>query len=149
MPEYHLAQLNIAAMKYRLESTEMSDFVANLERINHLADNSPGFVWRLQTEDGNATEIRLFGEYTLVNLSVWHDLEALRVFVYDSAHVAIMRRRREWFDRMKQGHMVLWWLPAAHLPSLEEARRRLELLLENGANPDAFTFSKPYGSPGI
>ncbi|HKX57577.1 MAG TPA: DUF3291 domain-containing protein, partial [Xanthomonadales bacterium] len=84
MPEYHLAQLNIAAMKYRMESAEMSDFVANLDRINGLADNSPGFVWRLQTEEGNATEIRLFGEYTLVNLSVWHDLESLRDFVYDT-----------------------------------------------------------------
>ena len=127
----------------------MSGFVDNLERINALADNSPGFIWRLQTENGNATEIRLFGEYTLVNLSVWHDLDALRGFVYDTAHAAIMRRRREWFDRMQQGHMVLWWIPATHLPSLEEARSRLELLQEHGASPDAFTFSQPYSSPGI
>jgi hypothetical protein len=149
MPEYHLAQLNIAAMKYPMESAEMSDFAANLERINGLADSSPGFVWRLQTEDGNATEIRLFGEHTLVNLSVWHNLEALRVFVYDTAHAAIMRRRREWFDRMQQSHMVLWWIPATHLPSLEEARSRLEQLQENGAGPNAFTFSQPYSSPGF
>lgn len=126
----------------------MSDFTANLERINALADDSPGFIWRLQSEDGNATEIRVFGENTLVNLSVWHDLEALRMFVYDTAHAAIMRRRREWFDRVNEAYMVLWWIPASHLPSLEEARSRLELLQEAGASPEAFTFSQPFSSPG-
>lgn len=149
MPEYHLAQLNIASMKYTMESDEMSGFTANLDRINGLADDSPGFIWRLQSEEGNATEIRVFGENTLVNLSVWQDLEALRVFVYDTAHAAIMRRRREWFDRVNEAYMVLWWIPASHLPSLEEARSRLELLQENGASPDAFNFSQPFSPPGI
>lgn len=148
MPEYHLAQLNTAAMKFGMESAEMADFVANLDRINGLADDSPGFIWRLQSEEGNATEIRLFGESTLVNLSVWHDIEALRVFVYDTAHASIMRRRREWFERMQEAYMVLWWIPAAHLPSLEEARSRLELLQEIGPTRDAFTFSQPFPSPG-
>jgi hypothetical protein len=148
MPEFHLAHLNIAAMKYRMESAEMADFTANLERINDLADNAPGFVWRLQSEEGNATEIRLFGESTLVNLSVWHDLEALRSYVYDTAHAAIMRRRREWFDRMDSAHLVLWWVPASHLPGLEEARSRLELLQETGPSQDAFTFSRTFSPPG-
>lgn len=148
MPEYHLAQLNIAAMKYAMESAEMADFNASLERINNLADNAPGFIWRLQSEDGNATEIRLFGENTLVNLSVWHDFEALRSYVYDSAHAAIMRRRREWFDRTEGAHLVLWWVPASHLPGLEEARSRLELLQDIGPSQDAFNFARPFHAPG-
>ena len=149
MPEYQLAQLNIAAMKYSMDSTEMADFVANLDDINNLADNSPGFIWRLQSENGNATEIRLFGENTLVNLSVWRDLESLRAFVYGTAHAAIMRRRREWFERFKEAYMVLWWVPAAGLPCLEDARSRLELLQEKGASPDAFSFSDPFNAPGM
>ncbi len=148
MPEYHLAHLNIAAMKYPMESTGMADFTANLERINRLADNAPGFVWRLQSEEGNATEIRLFGENTLVNLSVWHDLETLRSYVYDTAHASIMRRRREWFDRMEGAHLVLWWVPASHLPGLEEARSRLDLLRDLGPSQDAFHFSRPFNPPG-
>lgn len=147
MPEYHLAHLNIATMKYAMDSAEMADFNDNLDQINSLADHAPGFVWRLQTEDGNATEIRLFGENTLVNLSVWHNLEALRAYVYDTAHAAIMHRRREWFDRVEGPHLVLWWVPACHLPSLEEAKSRLELLQELGPGPDAFTFGKPFDAP--
>ena len=97
MSAYELAQLNIALMKEPLESPRMADFVANLERINALAESSPGFVWRLQTDEGDATALRPLGEDTLVNLSVWKDVASLNKYVYQSAHVEIMRRRKEWF----------------------------------------------------
>ena len=148
MPNYHLAQLNLAEMKFPSESAEMDDFHANIDRINALADDAPGFVWRLQTEEGDATSIRTFGENTLVNLSVWQDLEALKSFVYGEQHAAIMRRRREWFERMSNAYMVLWWVPASHLPGLEEARSRLEILQEQGPGPDAFSFSQAFAAPG-
>ncbi len=148
MPDYHLAQLNIAAMKFAMESSEMTGFANNLDRINELADQSPGFIWRLQSEIGNATEIRVFGANTLVNLSVWRDLDALQEFVYGEAHSSIMRRRREWFGRMAKAYMVLWWIPSTHLPGLDEASSRLELLQEQGPNPDAFTFNQSFPAPG-
>ena len=102
MPDYELAQLNIAVMKEPLESPAMAEFVANLERINALADGSPGFVWRLQTEAGDATALRPFGADTLVNMSVWTELGALRPFVYRSAHGEVMRRRAEWFEHLSR-----------------------------------------------
>lgn len=143
---YQLAQLNIAEMKAPLDSPSMADFVANLDRINALAEQSPGFVWRLQDGD-DATSIRPLGEHVLVNLSVWEDVPALSQYVYRSAHVEIMRRRREWFDRMKSAHMVLWWVPNGHRPTIEEAIGRLEQLRANGPSPAAFTFAQAYGPP--
>jgi len=147
MQAYELAQLNIAIMKEPLDAAGMAGFVANLDRINLLADSAPGFVWRLQTEEGDATAMRPMGEDTLVNMSVWRDLESLRNFVYRSAHVEIMRRRKEWFGRMGQAYVVLWWVTKGHRPSLTEAAGRLELLRSKGASAEAFTFAQAFPSP--
>ncbi len=143
---HQLAQLNVAEMKSPLDSPPMADFVANLERINALAEQSPGFVWRLKDGD-DATSIRPLGEQVLVNLSVWEDVAALSNYVYRSAHVEIMRRRREWFDRMKSAHMVLWWVPAGHRPTVDEAIARLAQLRAEGPSAAAFTFAQAYGPP--
>jgi hypothetical protein len=144
MSGYRLAQLNIATMKAPLESPGMADFVTNLERINALADGAPGFVWRLQDEAGDATAIRPFGDEVLVNLSLWRDINALSDYVYKSAHVEMLRRRGEWFERIGEAHMVLWWVPQGHLPSVAEAAERLRLLREQGSTPQAFSFRQPF-----
>lgn len=146
--QYQLAQLNIAELKAPLDSPELADFVANLDRINALAESSEGYVWRLKTDDGDATAIRDFGESTLVNMSVWKDVDALNTYVYRSGHVDIMRRRREWFERMANIHMVLWWVPEGHLPTVEEAAEKLALLRLQGPSPAAFTFRQAYPPPG-
>lgn len=96
----------------------MADFAANLDRINALAESSSGFVWRLQTVEGDATALRPLGEDILINVSVWRDIESLNKYVYESAHVEIMRRRKEWFERMREAHVVLWWVPRDHRPSV-------------------------------
>jgi hypothetical protein len=144
---YHLAQLNVATMRTPLEAPEMADFVANLDRINALAEQSPGYVWRLQNEDGNATDVRPLGEYVLVNVSVWEDVPSLSRYVYRTAHVEIMKRRREWFERMSSAWFVLWWIPAGHRPTIEEALQRLETLRAKGPSPAAFTFAQAYPTP--
>jgi hypothetical protein len=148
MSRYELAQLNIATMKEPLESPGMADFVANLDRINALAEGSPGFVWRLQTDEGDATALRPLGDSTLVNMSVWRDIESLNSFVYRSTHSEIMRRRREWFDRMREAYLVLWWVPAGHRPSVTEAVAKLDLLRAKGPTADAFTFGNAFPPPG-
>jgi len=126
----------------------MADFAANLERINAVADRSPGFVWRLQTEDGDATSIRPFeNENLLVNMSVWRDVESLNQYVYSSAHVEVMRRRREWFERMQEAFLVLWWVPDGHRPSVREAIARLEVLRSKGPTAEAFTFRQAFPPP--
>lgn len=147
MSRYQLAQLNIATMKEALESPSMADFVANLERINALAEASPGFVWRLQDEAGDATAVRPFGEQVLVNMSVWHNLAALHGYASRSAHVELMRRRREWFEPMQEAYAVLWWVPAGHRPTLAEAGERLVQLRAHGASPPAFTFRDAFPAP--
>jgi hypothetical protein len=147
MSHFELAQLNIAHLKAPLDSPTLADFVANLERINLLADAADGFRWRLQTDEGHATSLRPFGEDVLVNMSVWRDLDTLRRFVYDSAHTEIMRRRREWFAHAAQLYAVLWWVPAGHRPSLAEAADRLEQLRQHGPSSMAFTFGKVFGAP--
>lgn len=148
MSQHELAQLNIAAMKESLDSPGMAEFVANLDRINALADVAPGFVWRLESDDGDATEFRPLGDMTLVNLSVWKDLAALNNFVYQSGHVEIMRRRAQWFDRMREAYVVLWWIPQGHRPTTDEAIARLEYLRTNGPTDAAFNFGKVYAAPG-
>ncbi|HEY5757137.1 MAG TPA: DUF3291 domain-containing protein [Steroidobacter sp.] len=147
MSRYELAQLNIAIMKEPLESPTMADFVANLDRINALAEGSPGFVWRLQTDEGDATALRPLGDDTLVNLSVWKDVESLNRYVYKTAHVEIMRRRREWFDRMREAHFVLWWVPQGHRPTVLEAANKLALLRAHGPTADAFSFRDAFAPP--
>jgi hypothetical protein len=144
---YELAQFNIALMKAPLESPVMADFVANLDRINALAERSPGFVWRLKDEDENATSFRPLGDETIVNMSVWADVKSLNEYVYTSDHVQIMRRRREWFQRTPEASLVLWWVPKGHRPTVAEGIARLNLLRERGPTPDAFHFGKAWRAP--
>jgi hypothetical protein len=145
--EYHVAQVNIGMPKAPTDSPLLADFMAALDRINALADESPGFVWRLQTEDGNATAIRPFeDERLMINMSVWESVDELATFVYRSAHVEVMRRRREWFDHMRL-YMALWWVPAGNVPTKSEARERLDHLAEHGPTPFAFTFKVRFPPP--
>jgi hypothetical protein len=147
MTAYELAQLNVARMKEPLESPTMADFVANLDRINALAESSPGFLWRLQTEEGDATALRPLGDDTLVNVSVWRDVESLNKYVYQSAHVEVMRRRKEWFERMREAYVVVWWVPKGHRPTVFEAIAKLELLRAKGPTQEAFTFRQAFPPP--
>jgi hypothetical protein len=142
----HLAQLNIARLQAPMDDPSMADFVAELPRINAIADATPGFVWRL-VGDGtdDATGLRPYGPDMLVNMSVWTSVEALREYVYRSSHLDVLRRRREWFSHDGlDNHLVLWWIPAGHVPTVDEAKERLELLRQHGPGPDAFTLREPF-----
>jgi heme-degrading monooxygenase HmoA len=146
---YHLAQVNIALPREPLDSPALAEFVAALDPINALADASPGFVWRLQTDEGDATGIRAFGdERLIVNLSVWESLTALRAFVYSSGHREVLRRRREWFERMAEAHLTLWWVEAGALPTVGDAEERLAHLQAHGPTPYAFTFRASFPPEG-
>lgn len=144
-PRPHLAQLNVGRLLAPVDAPEIAGFVAELEPINQLADGSPGFIWRLATEAGDATSIRpTEDDLFLINMSVWESIDALRAFTYDTAHVAILRRRREWFERLASAHMVLWWVDAGHRPTIDEALERLDRLRRDGPTPAAFTFRTPF-----
>lgn len=141
----HLAQVNIGRIKAPLDSPTMAGFVTRFDELNALADGSPGFVWRLQTDAGNATSYRPYDDdRILVNMSVWEDLEALRAYVYGSRHRELLRQRHEWFEKFDGVFLALWWVPAGHRPSLDEAKKRLAHLAEKGATPFAFTFREPF-----
>jgi hypothetical protein len=146
---FHLAQINIGRLKAPVTDPMIAGFVARLDDINALADRAPGFVWRLQTDEGNATSIRAFEDPLLaLNMSVWETPEALRDFVYSSDHVHVMRQRRAWFERFDGFYMVLWWVPKGHIPSVEEAKARLEHLDRHGESAHAFTFARIFPAPG-
>lgn len=148
MPRHHLAQLNVGIATAPLDSPAMADFMSNLDRINALAESSPGFVWRLKADDGNATSLRPIDDRTLVNMSVWTDAQSLSAFVYRTAHVEFMRRRREWFERMPEAFLALWWVPEGHVPAMDEAVARLAHLREHGPTPHAFDFRSVFPPPG-
>jgi len=142
-----LASLNVGRLLGPLDAPQIAGFVAQLEPINRLADQSPGFVWRLMTDEGDATALRPFDDdLMLVNLAVWESLEALRAFVYTSAHVQVLRQRGEWFERLATAHMVLWWVEPGHIPTVDEAIERLERLRRHGPTPAAFTFRTPFAA---
>lgn len=148
MSDYHLAQLNIGLPIEPVESERLAGFMAQLEPINALADAAPGFVWRLQTEDGDATAIRPFeDERLMVNMSTWVSVESLADFFYRTAHAAVMRQRRQWFVPMREAFTVLWWVPAGHRPSVDEAKERLEPLRSHGPSAQAFTLRQPFPAP--
>lgn len=151
--DFHLAEVNIARLLAPLDSAQLADFVAALDPVNALADSAPGFVWRLQTEDGDATAVRAFdwdagdSAGVLINLSVWTSMEHLAAFVYSDEHRAVMRRRREWFERMKEAYLACWWVPAGHRPTPQEAEERVRHLRAHGPTPHAFTMREHYPAP--
>lgn len=142
---FHLAQLNIAHTRFAVDDPGMAEFMAALERINALAEATPGFVWRLQSESGNATDIQAYEDpRLLVNMSVWESIDALRGYVYQSEHVDFLRRRKEWFEAAETPFQVLWWVAVGHTPTVGEAKERLEYLTLHGPTAYAFTFRSPF-----
>jgi hypothetical protein len=153
--EYMLAQVNIGRLVAPLDSPQLADFVAWLEPVNAVADGAPGFVWRLQTEDGNSTALRAFeGDAEgadggiLINMSVWESVEDLAAFVYGDAHREVLRRRREWFERLKDAYLALWWVPRGHIPTVTEAEDRVRHLRAHGPTPHAFTLKAHFPPSG-
>jgi hypothetical protein len=142
---FHFAQFNVAKLLRPLDDPRTASFVELLDPVNASADAAPGFVWRLVEEGASdATGMRPAGEDVIVTLSVWETRQALWDFTYRSGHLDAMRRRREWFERHVEAHLVLWWVPAGHLPTVDEAMERLADLRANGPSPRAFTFTSAY-----
>jgi len=144
MAAYQIAQVNIGRIKGPLDGPVMAGFMSRLDEINALADNSPGFVWRLQTDSGNATYFRPFqdDDQVLMNMSVWETIEALKHYVYRTAHAELLRQRHEWFEKFAGVYVALWWVPAGHRPSIDEAKKRLAHLEKYGPTQFAFTFKQ-------
>ena len=133
----HLAELNIGKFKYPTSDPRMAEFMDNLDRVNAIAERSPGFVWRLKGDNNNATDFRV-GDDMAVNLSVWTDAKSLEDYVFKTVHVQFYRKKAAWFDLMEKPHMVLWWVSEGHLPTLDEAYARLKKYESEGATAEAF-----------
>jgi hypothetical protein len=145
--KFQLAEVNVGRLKAPIDHPMIKDFADNLDRINTLAESSPGFVWRLKGDGNNATDLAIDGDPLFIpNLSVWEDIPSLGAFVYRSGHIEIMRRRKEWFEHMDT-YMALWWVPAGHEPTVEEALEKLALIAAHGPTPSAFTFKTPFAPP--
>ncbi|MDX3644587.1 DUF3291 domain-containing protein [Streptomyces sp. MB09-02B] len=137
---YELAQVNISRLQAPLDSPQLKDFVDALDPVNAVADRAPGFVWRLQSDSGNATDIPVPGdEWLIINMSVWRDTDALTAFMYQGQHRELMSRRREWFERLSEAMTALWWVPAGRRPTVAEAEERILHLRAHGPTPYAFT----------
>ena len=144
--EYHLAQVNIAKMLADLNAPVMSDFVQRLNEINLLADSSAGFVWRFLSDEGDATYLRPYEDKNILfNMSVWESLESLKAYVYNSSHLELLKSKKNWFSKLSEPHMALWWVPKGHIPSVSEGLRKINIIKERGACEEAFTFAEPYG----
>ena len=137
----HLAVFNIARLRAPMDDPLIDDFRNNLDPINALAESSPGFVWRLQDESGNATNITPYADPRVItNMAVWTSVDELADFTYRSGHLEFLRRRRDFFDAPTEAILVLWWIPEGTIPTMEEAMARLEHLRTHGPTPTAFTF---------
>ncbi|MFJ3101733.1 DUF3291 domain-containing protein [Streptomyces sp. NPDC086835] len=148
MTSYELAQVNIGRLKHPLDSPQLKDFVDNLIPVNAVADAADGFVWRLQTEAGDATDLRVFGDdWLMVNMSVWRDTDALTAFMYQGVHRELLARRYEFFERMHEVMTTLWWVPAGRRPTVREAEERLLHIREHGPTQRAFTLRKSFPAP--
>ena len=152
--DYVVAQVNVGRLVAPLDSPQLADFMANLDPVNAVADTAPGVVWRLQTEDGNSTALRAFEDDAegsdggiLINMSVWETVEELAAFVYGDAHIAVLRRRREWFERLTDIYAAAWWVPRGHIPTITEAEERVKYLRAHGPTPYAFTLKVHFPSP--
>ena len=148
--QFHLAELNIAKARYEDDDPRFQGFIDMVEPVNTMATRMPGYVWRLVDDDGFGTmDIKAFDDpRLLVNLSVWEDLESLLTFVNKTVHARVMNRRKEWFDAMESHHLALWWVPAGHRPTLEEAKAKLDQLDREGPGAGVFTFGNFYTAEG-
>ncbi len=147
--QYQLAQINVARMLAPLDSPRMAGFTNRLAEINALADASPGFVWRLQSDAGDATSVRAYDDPSiLVNLSIWESIEALHQYVYRSTHRELLAGRKQWFARFDGPYYALWWVPRGHRPSPEEGKERLATFAASGPTPFAFWFGAPFTPEG-
>jgi hypothetical protein len=145
---HHIAELNVGRFRFPLTDGRMAGFVNALKPINALADKAPGFIWRLQDESGDATSIRPFPDDMMaVNFSVWESVEALFQYTYYSDHVKLLRERKQWFEHMTEHYVVLWWIPAGHVPTLTEAKERLDALRRDGPTVYAFNFKQRFEAP--
>ena len=145
---YHLAQINIGRLIAPIDDPKIAEFVAQLDPINALADKAPGFVWRLQSISGNATDIRYSEDPSIfLNMSLWESIEALRNFAYKADHARVFRDRAKWFEKMDTPSYCLWWIPAGHIPTVAEGRERLEHYQQHGATPYSFWFSQHFPAP--
>ncbi|MGW8883998.1 DUF3291 domain-containing protein [Streptomyces sp. NPDC055749] len=145
---HELAQVNIARLKFPLDSPELKDFMDGLDPVNAVADAADGFVWRLESDSGNATDVAVFGDaWLIVNMSVWRDADALTTFMYAGRHRELMARRREWFAPVEEAMTVLWWVPAGIRPTVADAEKRLLHLREHGPTDEAFTLRKRFPAP--
>ena len=148
MADFHLAQVNIARARAPMDAPEMADFAKWLDPINAIADASPGFVWRLQTDQGNATSLRVFDDdMMLINMSVWESVDALRDFIYQTQHRAVFARRSEWFERLAEAYVALWWIPAGDIPTVADGEQRITHLRTHGPTPFAFTLKTEFPAP--
>jgi GNAT superfamily N-acetyltransferase len=138
----HLAQLNTGRALQAMNHPVMSGFAEALDEVNALADAAPGFVWRLQSGSGNATDILLWDDpLSLINMSVWESVEALREYAYRGRHAEFFKRRHEWFQP-DASRTALWWIPAGCLPTTDEALARLRFIDTFGTSPFAFTIGQ-------
>jgi hypothetical protein len=141
---YHLAQVNVARMVAPLDSPQLAPFVAQLDAVNAEADRTPGFVWRLLDASTVRSE---YDPLLLFNLSVWHSIEDLKHYTYSAGHVQVFRARADWFEKPTQAHLAMWWIPAGHIPSIDEARERLDFRRAHGDTDAAFSFQSPVAPP--
>jgi len=146
---WHLAQINIGRLNHPVDDPRVAEFMDNLDLINALGEASPGFVWRLKDDSGNATAIRGFEDPTILpNLTVWESIESLKEYVFKTDHATFLRKRREWFAPMDDlPVLTMWWVPAGHIPTLDEARERVEHLAANGPTSHAFSFRPTFDPP--
>ena len=148
MTGWHLAQLNVGLPRAPIVHPDSAGFADNLDPVNELAEAAPGFVWRLKDDSGNATGFTRDGDpLRILNLSVWESVRSLKDYTYASGHVEFMRRRLEWFTPRDGAHLVLWWIPAGHQPTIEEAEARLARLAADGPSRAAFTFMLSFPPP--
>ncbi len=151
MNTYQLAEINIARMKgVDINDPIMKEFVENLDAVNQIAEKSEGFVWRLKDENNNATSLNPYDdEQIIINVSVWKSMETLEEFMYRTFHAEFLKRRKDWFTSFGKAHTAMWWIPAGHLPTLEEAVGKLDLLQKNGASQDSFDFRNKFPAPSV
>jgi hypothetical protein len=150
MPMWHIAQMNVGTLLYPQDDPRVAEFMGLLDQVNAMADAAPGFVWRLQSAQGNATDIQVTDNpLFIVNMSVWQSVEALFDFVYRASHRSVMAKRRVWFARPAGAYLVLWWTPAGTIPTIDQGLERLRMLDNNGPSRHAFDFRNKFPPPGI
>ena len=127
--------MNWGRMLYPLDDPRMKEFADRLDAVYRLAEEAPGFIWRIDEAQLTADLSKLgCDSLTSATVSTWRTMDDLKRYTYETEHGEFLKRTSEWFEAVEGPQLVIWPVEPSERPSFIEAQGRLEHLKIHGSS---------------